>query len=144
MTTATVLADSHLTLHYRLRNAAGEEFVSTYELGPATLQMASGQLSPQLENCLLGLSEGEQRSFFLPAAQAFGERNPRLLERIALHALPANVDAQPNSVIEFTTGEGAQFAGFVREVDEHSALIDFNHPLAGQDLFFDVHVIAVL
>ncbi len=70
--TATVMADSYLTLHYSLADLAGNEYVSTFGLSPATLQMGGGQLAETLENCLLGLPVGARHVFELASADAFG------------------------------------------------------------------------
>ena len=144
--------DSYLTLHYRLGDDAGNDFVSTYELGPATLQLGCGQLAATLEQRLLGLCAGEHRVFELPCAEAFGAHNPRLVERIARSALPPGIELVPNSLIEFADddGDGANgggfggFVGFLRELSPTSALFDFNHPLAGKAIRFEVDIIAIL
>ena len=81
-TIATVLADSFLTLHYSLADRDGDEYVSTFGLSPATLQMGSGQLAETLEQCLLGMATGKRQVFQLAATKAFGTHNPRLVERI--------------------------------------------------------------
>ena len=113
-TRAVVGPDSYLTLHYRLADLGGTEHVSTFDLSPATLQMGSGQLAETLERCLLGLPAGERHVFQLAAADAFGEHNPRLVERIARGALPADVELKENSLIEFAAPNGgAGFAGLV-------------------------------
>ncbi len=142
---ATVGPDSYLTLHYRLADAAGSEFVSTFDLSPATLQMGGGQLAEPLERCLIGLSAGERHIYELPADEAFGARNPRLVERIARSALPPEVELQENALIEFAAPNGGPgFAGFLRELGENSALFDFNHPLAGQAIRFEVQIVGIL
>ena len=146
MTEAThaVRADSYLTLHYRISTLDDEEFLSTFEMSPATLQMGGGQLAETLENCLLGLTAGERFVFQLEPGEAFGERNPRLVERIARSALPADMELKENSVVEFGAPNGATFAGFLRELNDDSALFDFNHPLAGQPIRFEVEIIGIL
>ncbi len=142
---ATVGPDSYLTLHYRLADLDGTEYVSTFDLSPATLQMGSGQLAETLEGCLLGLPAGERHVFQLDAVDAFGSHNPRLVERIARSALPAEIELRVNSLIEFTlTGGASSFAGFLRELNDTSALFDFNHPLAGKPIRFEVEVIAIM
>jgi FKBP-type peptidyl-prolyl cis-trans isomerase SlpA len=141
----TVQPDSFLTLYYRVTTVAdGEEVVSTFGMKPATLQMGGGQLAENLERCLLGLPVGAEASFELPPDQAYGEHNPRLVERIALSALPPGMELKEKSLVEFNDGEGAEFAGFLREMDDTHALFDFNHPLAGKSLRFDVKIIGVL
>ena len=145
MTQPTVQPDSFLTLHYRLSDEAGNEFVSTFDLSPATLQMGSGQLAEPLERCLIDLPPGARKSFTLPPEQGFGPHNPQLVERIARSALPPDIELQENSLIEFSAPDGGPgIAGFLRTLDDSTALFDFNHPLAGKPVRFDVHILAIL
>ncbi len=145
---ATVRSDSFLTLHYRLSAHEGSKYkecVSTFDLSPATLQMGSGQLAETLEHCLLGLPAGGRHVFELAGLDAFGSHNPRLIEWIARSALPPEIELRVNSLIEFTSPDGTSgFAGFLRELNESSALFDFNHPLAGKPIHFEVEVIAIM
>jgi FKBP-type peptidyl-prolyl cis-trans isomerase SlpA len=139
-----IQADSLLTLHYRLTTQDGEDVVSTFDLGPATIQMSNGELNENLEACLVGLVSGEHAVFEVPAEAGFGQHNPALVQRIARSALPVDQDLKENTLIEFASPEGAEFAGFVREVDATHALVDFNHPLAGKSLRFEVQIIGLL
>ncbi|MDR2679057.1 MAG: FKBP-type peptidyl-prolyl cis-trans isomerase [Zoogloeaceae bacterium] len=139
-----VTPTSFLTLHYRVSTLEGEEWVSTFGLSPSTLQLGCGQLAPALESCLLGLEEGERRRFDLPPEAAFGAVNPRLVERIARSALPPEMPLAAQSVVEFTTPEGQSFSGFLRELDDTHGLFDFNHPLAGKAIRFEVDIVAIL
>ena len=141
----TVRPDSFVTLHYRLSDTAGNDYVSTFDLSPATLQLGSGQLAAPLEERLLGLPAGHRQVFELDSQAAFGTHNPRLVERIARSALPPDIPLQENTLIEFSAPDGGPaFAGFLRELDEHSALFDFNHPLAGKALCFEVEIIGIM
>ncbi|MCK6391446.1 MAG: FKBP-type peptidyl-prolyl cis-trans isomerase [Azonexus sp.] len=140
----TVRSDSYLTLHYRITTLDGEEFLSTFDMSPATLQMGSGQLAENLENVLIGLTAHEHFVFELPPEQGFGVHNERLVERIARSGLPADMVLQENSVVEFTAPNGGTFAGFLRELDETSALFDFNHPMAGKTIRFEVKIIGIM
>lgn len=143
-----VSASAYLTLHYRLASADGEDIVSTFSDNPATLQLGQGQLAPFLEACLLGLEEGVHRTFELSAEQAFGPRNPDLLQRVSRVTLEENSgpgdDYAIGDLVEFAAPGGGQFAGVLRELDEETALFDFNHPLAGQPLRFEVKIIGIL
>jgi len=143
-TQATVRPDSFLTLHYRISTLDGEEFLSTFDMSPATLQMGGGQMADTLEACLLGLVAGEDYVFELPPEEAFGQHNPRLVERIARNALPADMELKENSVVEFSAPNGGTFAGFLRELTDTQALFDFNHPLAGKPIRFEVRLIGIL
>lgn len=141
---ATVRPDSYLTLHYRLSTLDGEEFLSTFDMSPATLQMGSGQLAENLEALLVGLTAKERFIFELEPAQGFGEYSPRLVERILLSALPPGMELKENSVVEFTAPNGSTFAGFLRELDATHGLFDFNHPLAGKTVRFEVEIIGIM
>lgn len=139
-----VKPDSFLTLHYRVTTLDGEEFLNTFDMSPATLLMGSGQLADTLESCLLGLAEGTHEIFALPPEKAFGMPNERLVERIALAALPPGMELKVNSVVEFTAPNGSSFSGFLRELSETHGLFDFNHPLAGKPIHFEVKLIGVM
>ncbi len=148
----TIRRDSFLTLHYRLTGPDGGDVVSTFDGAPATLSLGSGQLAPAMEQRLLGLAEGARAAFDLAPGEAFGERNPALLQRVKLALLHELGDPDATyavgDVVQFPTPDGgASYAGVVREVgpaDEGWLLFDFNHPLAGQPVRFEVHVIGVL
>jgi FKBP-type peptidyl-prolyl cis-trans isomerase SlpA len=150
-TVPQVQAGSFLTLHYRLAGPGGD-IVNTFDEKPATLSMGSGELSPAIERHLIGLEEGARAQFELGAGEAFGERNPELLQRIKLALLRELGDPDETysvgDVVQFPTPDGqGSFAGVVREVgsvEEDWALFDFNHPLAGEPVSFEVHVIGVL
>ena len=139
---------SFLTLHYRLSSQQGESIVSTFEENPATLQIGLGQLAPFLEQCLIGLAEGAHQTFDLPPEQAFGPRNPDLLQRVSLATLRENSNADEDytvgDLVDFAAPGGGRFAGVLREMGEHDALFDFNHPLAGQHVKFEVRIIGVM
>ena len=78
-TAAAVQAGSFLTLHYRLAGPMGD-VVNTFVAKPATLTLGTGELSPALEQYLLGLTEGQRATFELPAGLAFGQRSPDMLQ----------------------------------------------------------------
>ena len=143
-----VKSGSHVTLHYRLSLADGAEIVSTFNDKPATLLLGAGQLAPPLEDILLGLKVGHHSTFQLASGQAFGPRNPELIQRVSLATLRENSmigeDFSPGDLVEFNAPGGGRYAGVLKEVGETSALFDFNHPLAGQALAFEVKIIGIL
>ena len=142
---ATVQPDSFLTLHYRLCDDAGSEYVSTFELSPATLQLGVGQLAEALENCLIGLRIGDHCTFRLDAGLAFGQHNPQLVERIAREALAPEVELKEGALIQFNNPQqSAELAGFLRELTVTTATIDFNHPLASKAIRFEAKIIGIL
>ena len=83
----TVVPGSFLTLHYRLAGPDGDDLVNTFTDKPATLSLGSGELSPALEARLLGLAEGTRTTLQLDPGEAFGPRNPEMVQRVALKLL---------------------------------------------------------
>jgi FKBP-type peptidyl-prolyl cis-trans isomerase SlpA len=145
----TIEPGSFLTLHYRLSGPDGADLINTFADKPATLSLGAGQLAPAIEKRLLGLQEGARRSFDLGAGEAFGPRNPELLQRVKLALLHELGDADASygvgDVVQFPTPDGqGQYAGVVREVGPDWLLFDFNHPLAGERVQFEVQVLGVL
>jgi FKBP-type peptidyl-prolyl cis-trans isomerase SlpA len=146
---STVQPGSFLTLHYRLAGPDGADVINTFSDKPATLSLGSGQLAPAIEARLIGLGEGAHAAFDLPAGAAFGERNPQLLQRVKLDLLRELGDPDAEyalgDVVQFPTPDGqGSYAGVVREVGEGWLLFDFNHPLAGQPVRFEVQLLGVL
>ena len=156
----TVRADSYLTLHYRVALTSREsetmfgkrldasEIVSTFHDKPATLQLGAGQFAPALEAHLVGLLSGERALFEFAAGVAFGPRNPALIKRVSRAVLDAESDGAgeylPGDVVEFNAPGGGCYAGVFKEGNADYALFDFNHPLAGRAVRFEVEIIGIL
>lgn len=139
---------AYLTLHYRLASLEGENIVSTFEGTPATLQLGQGQLAPPLEACLIGLPEGAHEVFELPPEKAFGPRNPELLQWVSKATLERHSQSDEEyaigDLVEFAAPGGGRFAGVLRDLKGDEALFDFNHPLAGRPMKFEVEIIGIL
>ncbi|GAC1599284.1 MAG: peptidylprolyl isomerase [Ramlibacter sp.] len=155
-TAPRVQPGSFLTLHYRLAGPAGD-IINTFADKPATLSLGTGELSPAMEQRLLGLEEGARASFEIPPGEAFGERNPEMVQWVARRLLNELGDPaeryQVGDVVQFPTPDGlGSYAGSVQQVGTQGAgdgkadavLFDFNHPLAGQRVTFEVQLIGVL
>lgn len=149
---AFVRPDSYLTLHYRIKlitgPAAGSVFADTFDGRPATLQMGAGQWAPGMEQALLGHQEGERFSFDLAAAQAYGDRNPDLLQWVTRGMLDQHAGADttfaPGDMVEFSAPNGGRYSGVLKQYSDDAALFDFNHPLAGADVHIEVSLLGVL
>ncbi|MDB5847862.1 MAG: peptidylprolyl isomerase [Rhodoferax sp.] len=150
--TATVQPGSFLTLHYRLAGPGGD-IINTFEGKPATLSLGTGELSPALEQRLLGLEEGARAVFEIPAGEAYGERKPDMVQWVARRLLNQMGDPDETyrvgDVVQFPTPDGlGQYAGAVQQVGNgdstDAVLFDFNHPLADQPVTFEVLLIGVL
>jgi FKBP-type peptidyl-prolyl cis-trans isomerase SlpA len=140
---------SFLTLHYRLAGPQGD-IINTFNEKPATLSLGSGTLTPAVEQRLLGLAEGTRVVMEIPAGEAFGDHNPDMQQWVARKLLNELGDPMEKyaagDVVQFPTPDGlGSYAGTVLQVnDEGAVLFDFNHPLAGQPVTFEVELIGVL
>ncbi|MCO4089122.1 MAG: peptidylprolyl isomerase [Limnohabitans sp.] len=140
---------SFLTLHYRLAGPQGD-IINTFHEKPATLSLGSGTLSPALEQRLLGLAEGTRVVMEIPAGEAFGERIADMQQWVARKLLNELGDPTEKyvagDVVQFPTPDGlGSYAGTVLEVNTEGAVkFDFNHPLAGQPVTFEIELIGVL
>jgi FKBP-type peptidyl-prolyl cis-trans isomerase SlpA len=140
---------SFLTLHYRLAGPQGD-IINTFHEKPATLSLGSGTLSPALEQRLLGLAEGTRVVMEIPAGEAFGERIADMQQWVARKLLNELGDPTEKyaagDVVQFPTPDGlGSYAGTVLQVNTEGAVkFDFNHPLAGQPVTFEIELIGVL
>ncbi|WP_395689494.1 peptidylprolyl isomerase [Caenimonas koreensis] len=154
--TPRIQPGSFLTLHYRLAGPGGD-IINTFNDKPATLTLGSGELSPAVEKRLIGLEEGAHCTFEIPPGEAFGDRNPDMQQWVARKLLNQMGDPLENyqvgEVVQFPTPDGmASYAGSVVQVGKDgdgdgkadAVLFDFNHPLAGHGVTFEVKVVGVL
>ena len=137
-----IQANRLVTLHYRISLPSGQPLISTFNATPATLQLGAGEMLPAMERLLIGLMPGTHHVFELAADEAFGPYRDELVERVKREHMPEE-EIEAMSIMEFTAPDGSRYSGLVREIDAQSALIDFNHPLAGKAIRFEVQVIGI-
>lgn len=130
-----------VTLRYRLSSPDGEEIVNALEGEPVTVTLGTGDLHPSLETAVAGLAAGQRATVVLP--QAFGSPNPALEQELPLAEFPDPLAPAPGQLLEFTLPGGDTLAGTVVAVDGDRVRVDFNHPLAGCDVVFEVEVVAI-
>jgi len=148
---STIGPDSHVTLHYRMSvlvDGVERELVNTFASAPATLQMGVGQWSPDVEQRLVGLQEGQSLDVGIPAAEAYGVHNPDLVYTLEREQLEEQCGAdllyEVGETVELHFAGEAPVRGTLARCDDDSAVVDFNHPLAGRALRLNVQVIGIL
>ncbi len=132
---------SRVTLHFAVLLDSGEEVDTTRRGKPATFEMGDGSLLPGFEEALLGMKAGDDAQIELEPAQAFGEQrreNVQLLERERFRDL----ELEPGLIVSFAAPDG-ELPGVVRRVFDGTVEVDFNHPLAGRRIVFDVSILKV-
>lgn len=110
---------------------------------PLTYTQGSQMIIPGLENALEGLEPGAEKTVVVAAKEAYGEINPEAVVEIEKEKLQSDETPKAGMVLQMQTNTGQPMIGTVKEVKENVLVIDFNHPLAGKDLTFDVKIIEV-
>lgn len=132
---------TRVTLHFSLLLESGEEVDSTRRGRPATFEVGDRNLLPGFEYALFGLTAGDDARIPLSPEQAFGEHrrdNVRLIERERFR----DVELAPGVVVSFAAADG-ELPGIIRRVLDRVVEVDFNHPLAGRHIVFDVSILKV-
>lgn len=133
---------ARVTLHFSVSLMDGSVVDSTKNKQPATFIVGDGNLLPGFEQAVFGLKAGDKRSIFLQAEQAFGPRNDKNVQRIPKERFN-QVDLEPGIVVSFADPSGGELPGVVNAIGDNYVMVDFNHPLAGKDINFDVEIINV-
>jgi len=142
-TAAEITPSSEVTLNFAIALCDGTTITSTFDEEPVTLNMGRGDMVENLEQTLYGLKAGERRSLILESEHAFGPRDEEKHQFMPRSSFPQEMALETDLVISFTTPAGDELAGIVKELDDEQVKIDFNHPLAGQDIVFTVQIISV-
>ena len=135
---------SEVLFHFTIKLQDGSVADSTQLHGkPAKLKMGDGSLTPSFEACLLGLTEGSSHSFELGPDDAFGPVNPDNIHHMERSRFAADMSLEEGAILSFTQPNGAEIPGIVRGVAGDSVTVDFNHPLAGCPVTFEVEILTV-
>jgi FKBP-type peptidyl-prolyl cis-trans isomerase SlpA len=135
--------DSEVILHCRLLLEDGTVAEDTTGDEPICLRIGDGTLLGRLEEKLLGLHAGDHQGWDLAPQEAFGTRDPSNVRQLERDKFPANVIPEPGQVIAFSLPDGDEVPGGVVSIDGDRVTVDFNHPLAGHTVRFEVEIVAV-
>ena len=135
---------STVTLHLSLMLEDGTVAESTFDAEPLTFTMGDGTLVHGLELGLYGLRPGDSQRLTLYPEQVFGLRDPGKVHRLPRADFGADIELEPGLIVGFETPEGEELPGAILSLDADSVEVDFNHPLAGRNIIFDVEIIDVV
>ena len=134
--------DKVVTMHYTVKNDSGEVLDRSDKNEPISYLHGAGGIVPGLESALEGKVTGDRVSVSVPAAQAYGERDPALVQQVPRRAFSGAAKLEPGMRFQAQSDHGARTVTVVR-VQGDMVTIDGNHPLAGQNLNFDVEIAGV-
>lgn len=136
--------DSKVTLHFTIKMKDGSVADSTHNMGkPAQLVIGDGSLSDNFEKHLIGLEAGQNKAIELSAQDAFGMPNPDNIHHMDRTKFVGEAEVEVGTIMAFTGPDGAEIPGIITEVAGDSVTVDFNHPLTGHDVTFEVEILAV-
>jgi FKBP-type peptidyl-prolyl cis-trans isomerase SlpA len=136
-------SSSKVTLHFSLKFEDGAVIDSTFEKEAATFVMGDGSLLDGFEKKLLGLTKGEKQSFTVLPEEGFGQPNPNNVQQFARSDFAEDMELAEGLVVTFADARQSELPGVVKSVDDQQVVVDFNHPLAGCNIIFDVEIVDV-
>ena len=132
-------------LHFSLKLAdTGELVDSTFEEKPAELVIGDGNLPAAFEAVIHGMRAGERKIERIEPKDGFGQHNPSNVQRIPKDQFDSSVEISEGLVVSFQDKAKSELPGVVSTIDDTMVTVDFNHPLAGRDLEFEVEILSVV
>lgn len=114
------------------------------EIGPMELVIGGGEFFPQVEKALVGLESGARAEVLIKAADAFGDYDEERVFVVEKSQFPKSITPEPGQNLELIDDAGDAIVVMVLDVDEESVTLDANHPLAGEDLAFDIELLEIV
>lgn len=130
-------------VHYRGTLADGTEFDSSLGREPIGFTIGQGQVMQGFERAVIGMETGESHTVTIPCEEAYGERRDELVAQVGRSEVPENIELKTGLKLKLMQPDGNPAVVVVTAMDDETVTLDGNHPLAGQDLNFEVTIVAV-
>jgi peptidylprolyl isomerase len=131
-------------VHYHGTLRTGETFDSSEGREPLEFTVGSGQVIKGFDEGVKGMSVGEKKTVEIPVGDAYGEKSQDLIIEFPKEQFPADMTPEVGQQLMMSNGSGQSFPVIIKEVKEDSVLLDANHPLAGQELVFDIELVEIV
>lgn len=140
----TVEDDIIVSIDYTLKLDDGEVIDSSEEGEPLQYMQGRGQIVPGLEHELYGMGVGDKKAVTVSAENGYGDYDDERLQRVPLDTFPEDMDLEEGMSVRMRdVNSGQLFDAYIDDVDDEAVTLDFNHPLAGETLFFDIKVVGL-
>lgn len=139
----TITPGAKVTMHFTITLEDGTVADTSRDEEPLAFVMGDGTLAEGLELALYGLHEGETQSLKIGPENGYGFPDPANVHMLERTDFPEDMALERGIIIEFDTPSGDSFPGMVLEVGEEKVTVDFNHPLAGHEILFDVEILSI-
>jgi FKBP-type peptidyl-prolyl cis-trans isomerase 2 len=130
-------------VHYHGRLTDGTTFDSSAGREPLEFQVGSGMVIPGFDNGVMGMQVGEKKTIQIPVAEAYGPKNPDMIVAFPVSEFPEDMELEVGMRLNMTNSEGHVIPVVVTEIGEENIMLDANHPLAGEDLVFDIELVEI-
>jgi len=140
---ATVKSGDTIKVHYHGKLTTGETFDSSEGREPLEFEVGSGMVIPGFDEGVTGMSVGEKKTINIPFAEAYGPRNPEMIIEMPKDRFPKDMELEVGMPLGMSDQNGQQFQVTVVEIKDDVVMLDANHPLAGQDLVFDLELVEI-
>ena len=132
-----------VTLHFSITLQTGEIIDSTFDEEPATFTVGDGNLLEGFEEVVMGLAAGTRETFTISPEKGFGQHNPSNMQTIKRDQFADDITLEKGLVLSFADAQNTELPGVVSDFTDEEVTVDFNHPLAGKDVLFEVQIISV-
>ncbi len=130
-------------VHYTGTLEDGQQFDSSSGRDPLEFTIGRGAVIPGFENAVIGMAPGESRSVTIPSQEAYGDHRPEAVQEIERAQIPPGLEVEPGMRLEASDKEGHPLLVTVVEVSDSAVTLDANHPLAGEDLTFEIELVEI-
>ena len=131
-------------VHYTGKLADGSEFDSSINKEPMQFKIGEGKLIPGFEQAVVGMSVGEKNTFTIPSTEAYGERRDDMNVNVEKEKLPDDLEPELGQQLQIQQQDGNAIPVVIADVTDTHVTLDANHPLAGEDLTFEIEVVEVV
>jgi peptidylprolyl isomerase len=133
-----------IKVHYSGKLKDGTTFDSSEGREPFEFEVGAGHVIRGFDNGVLGMEVGQKKTVDIPVEQAYGPEDPQMLMEFPLDRLPKELNPEAGMELMMRDQEGNSIPAIVAEVKENSILLDANHPLAGEDLIFELELLEIV
>jgi len=135
---------NNIKVHYKGTLNNGEQFDSSYDRGETLpFEVGAGQMIPGFDAAVVGMETGDKKTVTIPSAEAYGERNNEAVQDVPKTAFPPEFEFRLNETVQGANEQGQPLIAKILEVTDESVKLDLNHPLAGEDLTFEIELVEI-